>query len=271
MVPTQRVAIPDLLVGPDRFRSVIDCDAAAAPATNVPVTFSVSADVACTVTFTARTITVVKNVGGPPIAGFDVFDFEIFPEVDTDTTFSLADGEEHLAVVPVGRSVDLTEFDPGPYGVTIECTEQTPTGPIFPFTGPLEFSNFIEITDPTTSFYCEVFNDELGPIVHEVTVESEMDLAGLDVPSTLPGFFVDFDGDLAFFDDVEPAGSPLPWRRTVPSLHPRSSSVRRRSPTPCSSTRTGRCRCWSTTADRSTSPREPARPASRTASPVLAA
>ncbi len=200
------VAIPDLLVGPDRFRSVIDCDAAAAPVTNAPVTFAVSADVACTLTFTARTITVVKTVGGPPIPGFDVFDFEIFPEVDTDTTFSLADGEEHLAVVPVGRSVELREFDPGPYGVTIECTEQTAAGPIFPFTGPVEFSDSIEITDPTTSFYCDVFNDEIGPIVHEVTVESEVDLAGLDVPRNLPGFFVDFDGDLAFSDDVEPRG-----------------------------------------------------------------
>ena len=193
----------DLLVGPDGFRSVIDCDAAVAPTTNAPSTFTVDADVACTVTFTARTITVSKSVGGPPNPAFDVFDFDIRPEVERNNDFSLSDGEEFLAVVPIGQSIELFEYDPGPYGVIIECTEQTATGPVFPFTGPLEFSNFIEITDPNTSFSCVVFNEEIGPIVHEVTVESEFDLGGLEVPSDLPGFLVDFDGDLAFFDEFE--------------------------------------------------------------------
>ena len=118
-------------------------------------------------------------------------------------------------MVPVGRSVELLEFDPGPYGVTIECTEQTTTGPIFPFTGPVEFSDSIEITDPTASFYCDVFNEEIGPIVHEVTVESEVDLGGLDVPRTFPASSSTSTATSCCPTMSNPAGSPQPWRPTV--------------------------------------------------------
>ncbi len=72
--------------------------------------------------------------------------------------------------------------------------------------------------DRITSFSADIVGGsatsctlQLGPIVHEVTVDSEIDLGGLDVPPDLPGFFVDFDGDLAYFDEpaiVGAAGGP---------------------------------------------------------------
>lgn len=199
------VRVDDDKAGTDGFRAVIDCGNAAGPVTNAAANFPVAAGQACTITLSARTITVLKNLQAPAISGFDDFEFRVEPAV-SDGEFFLQDGEETNVVVPLGQTIELTEIDSGPYDGVIECTENTAFGPVRPYLGPIGFSNTIEITDPTLNPYCEVFNFEAGPVVHEVVITSRIDLGPVATPDDLPGFLVDLDGDFALDDEGGPFG-----------------------------------------------------------------
>ncbi|MFK7916619.1 MAG: hypothetical protein AB8G14_00960 [Ilumatobacter sp.] len=200
----------DDLAGVGLFRTSIDCGAAASPVVNVTSTFTMVADTTCTVTFSARTLTVEKQLVAFVIGGFDLFDFNVSPVIDYSGDFSLSDGDQTTLVVPLGESIDLGEVDAGPYGTEIDCTVQTATGPTRPSTGPYEPSDFITITNLTESYFCDVFNFDAGPPVQEVIVNSVIDLGDLAVPDDLAGFFVDLDGEFAFDDQIpEPSGFAL--------------------------------------------------------------
>lgn len=189
------IAEVDDLAGAGLFRTTIDCGASAPAVTNATSTFTITADTTCTVTYAARTLTVEKSLIALVTGGFDTFDFSVQPVADYSGDFSLSDADQTTLVVPLGETIELEELDAGPYGTDIACTVQTATGPTSPNTGPFEFGTFIQITDLTQSYFCEVSNFDAGPPVQEVIITSLIDLGTVTTPSDLPGFFVDLDGD----------------------------------------------------------------------------
>lgn len=186
----------DLLAGANGFEYSIDCGVYAD--VNSAVTLTPSGNIECSLTFEARTITVNKYVDPFVIGGFEDFDFEVDPSLDAVplSSFSLQDGEQEIVVVALVGTSELIELDSGPYDASIQCSVVDSGGAVSPPTGPFG-GDSVDVLNDRNSYECDVINSIGFFPAYEITLRSQLDLGGVEIPPSFAGVDVEFDGDLA--------------------------------------------------------------------------
>lgn len=186
----------DLLAGVNGFEYSIDCGVYFD--VNSAVTLTPSGNIECALTFEARTITVNKYVDPFVIGGFEDFDFEVDLSLDAVplSSFSLQDGEQEIVVVALVGTSELTELDSGPYDASIQCSVVDSGGAVSPPTGPFG-GDVVDVPNDRNSYECDVINSIGFFPGYEITLRSQLDLGGVEIPPSFAGVDVEFDGDLA--------------------------------------------------------------------------